>query len=980
MKQFILFSSILLLTLFSNGQELRIVKDNINCTYGVKNSEGNWVIEPNYILIEQYNSGYFLVRDIDGLGIFSPQGTELIPCIYDQISVSSRNWHIRSDYDVYPDNYQIPGVVYFFGRRDANQCIINLKGRKIGSFNKGTEFQLDTDYSIIAYENATRLSSYLDSSGTLLIDKIVGKITPFGGKDYTLLGNYVQVNNYVDGNISVINRKGEQIMDGIIMDKAMIDSEGRICFTKNKCFGVLSASGDVIIPPKYRRNDAVLNLDQKKAWVIFDKENRAGIMKNDGSIFIEAVYDQIYPITGIGRAEIAWMVQKGDRFGIIDLDGNKVIPVKYDQIFPVHRISSDRREMITNYIGRLNEKSYYLTFEDSLLSSKAYDSIAPISDYNHSYSQAITKGFITKRDGKYGILNSDGSQLSACIYESRFQPSANKYFFGTEEDIIEYTVSQSKITSKIWLPFASHKTLHVYSNGVDYLAFIKSKNSDRIIRLDSDLKYFQKYDNLLVAQRSKTREYVFFNSETRKKLPLENITMFRNNRQGQYAISTRSNHHGIIDFDGNVIVDTIYNSISLNQNSSMIWASKIIDNRHVTFLLDSIGRKVLPNQFDGQFEINSGDRIVGQNQRKGVIDSKSLKWKIQPNHFCLLKLFGDYYYAGSDRNKKGILHADGRVIVPIIYDTIILMYANCYLNGNCPTGFQAEMRLLLRRGNTEYLADQNGKIISASSTIRKFKSALFFDEDSLFSEINRHPSYPVLDYSPSLHFLRGLTIQQIRNKRKAMWTNAVLKNEVFDTINKSWNSQRNNCQQGYYWGTIVSGDQSKPTPLEQKAKQGCDCLASNGFYQNRNLLVYQLRSIGRKYITIDISYQNQNNGWDHLRGQAPPAIQNNQHINIIERNGKAEYLSLKDIFPNNDVLMEEFITSLKKRDDLALDCSSLENMLAMIGGNFSLSSQGVHLYLNQTNYTSNSPVQLIIPVENLKNHTESSWVASILEK
>jgi hypothetical protein len=78
--------------------------------------------------------------------------------------------------------------------------------------------------------------------------------------------------------------------------------------------------------------------------------------------------------------------------------------------------------------------------------------------------------------------------------------------------------------------------------------------------------------------------------------------------------------------------------------------------------------------------------------------------------------------------------------------------------------------------------------------------------------------------------------------------------------------------------------------------------------------------------------------------------------------------------------MQEFITSLKKRDDLALDCSSLENMIAMIGGNFSLSSQGVHLYLNQNNNYSSSSVELIIPIDNLSNYSESRWVVPILKE
>ncbi len=211
-----------------------------------------------------------------------------------------------------------------------------------------------------------------------------------------------------------------------------------------------------------------------------------------------------------------------------------------------------------------------------------------------------------------------------------------------------------------------------------------------------------------------------------------------------------------------------------------------------------------------------------------------------------------------------------------------------------------------------------------------------------------------------------------------MWTNSILKNAVFDTINKRWTAQHSNCHQGDVWSVTTLGD--KTIPVAEQARSSCDCLQSNRYSFGGSYLVYQLRSIGSKFVTIDISYQNQNYNWDHLRGQGPPAIPNNNHINIIERNGKAEFISLEDIFPDNDILMQEFILSLQKRDDLALDCSSLENMLAMIGGKFALSNQGVHLYLTQYSYYSNSSIELIIPVDNLANYSESNWIVPILEK
>ena len=106
-------------------------------------------------------------------------------------------------------------------------------------------------------------------------------------------------------------------------------------------------------------------------------------------------------------------------------------------------------------------------------------------------------------------------------------------------------------------------------------------------------------------------------------------------------------------------------------------------------------------------------------------------------------------------------------------------------------------------------------------------------------------------------------------------------------------------------------------------------------------------------------------------------------MNIVVENGKSRFIELSDIFPNDSTLMEEFVISLQKRDDLKLECSSLENMLEMVGGKFKLTQYGVRLYLNQYNgnYSGvGSMVELLIPLENLSQHDESKWIVPILSE
>ena len=158
---------------------------------------------------------------------------------------------------------------------------------------------------------------------------------------------------------------------------------------------------------------------------------------------------------------------------------------------------------------------------------------------------------------------------------------------------------------------------------------------------------------------------------------------------------------------------------------------------------------------------------------------------------------------------------------PLIYDTIIVLYTNCSFGGNCPKKTQPIIRWLLRKWTEELLADEAGKLISLAPTIPAFKSTLLFDDDSLFAA-GYYKSYPVIDYSPSLYFLKGVTMTQICDKRKAIWTNSILKDEVFDTINRIWEAQHSNCQPRRIIGIFPIVDQAKQTTHEEQAKQSCD--------------------------------------------------------------------------------------------------------------------------------------------------------------
>lgn len=210
-----------------------------------------------------------------------------------------------------------------------------------------------------------------------------------------------------------------------------------------------------------------------------------------------------------------------------------------------------------------------------------------------------------------------------------------------------------------------------------------------------------------------------------------------------------------------------------------------------------------------------------------------------------------------------------------------------------------------------------------------------------------------------------------------MWVNPVLKEIVFDSIV----ARQQVPEGGQILGRTLVWAKGQNTTLELQAIRDCDC-ARSGSLKSTAGLANSLISVGKNFVSIGENWQLTGGqvwgGYGYFNQQSSSA---NSFLNFVYQKGKAVPVELKDIFPSDSILMQEFVIALQKRDDLKLDCSSLEMMIGLIDGKFSLSESGVHLYLNQqsTNvYGISQPVKLLIPSENLSNHSESSWIVPIL--
>ncbi|PHR31396.1 MAG: hypothetical protein COA38_08100 [Fluviicola sp.] len=980
MKQFLLSISILFLTLFCHAQELRIVKDNVKCSYGLKDKTGNWVIEPNYILIQEYNSGCFLVKDVLGEGMLSPKGEWIIECKYDRFDVGIEKWQLIRG--AHSERLRPKATKSFFviGIIGDRKSLLNSRGESIVEMALADKCMLDDGKHFLIHHSDPVRSSYIDTSGNIRIDKIPGVVLPFREKAHALHGDGREYygSGEVNGHVRLINRNGDDLLNQEF-DKALLLTRNRIAFERDSCYGVMLTNGAVIIRPKYRREERLGPPNvYTYGWVIFDKQGRRGVMNSGGYVLLVPKYDEISILEKGNGSQGGWIVSAGGKSGTIDTYGNWLVPLKFEQLIPFYALRRDWTHFQTNYMVLSNGKWGYLIPEVDSVPGQFFDSLIPITSYKQRMGQLIGRGFITKQNGKYGILHPDGSVYSPCIYDDyvRSRSLNEHHFLYRGHELKEFAFKHIITEERIWKAYLKVEDEIIFTEGSIYVSARLSSDRKRISSINQDVTYNVRHGNMHVIGIDTASMYLkIYNSETSKKIAVPNIEEISQFSDNLFTIRTSDYHHGLVDKDGNIILDTLYFRFEKNKESSDIWAyQQIKASVYKWTLFDTTGKQILPDLFDTRFEVNSGDQLLAIDRRVGIFDTKNYRWKIKPEHPCLIKTVGGFYDLVASNGKKGIMRPDGSYLLDPIYDSIILLSSDLYKGGVRNKGVVHEIRWLARQGNNEVLVDQNGKQLASKKTVRAFKESLMFADTLLTVKENIFRNYPVLDYSPSLHFLRGLTMDQIRRKRKELWINPILKSCVYDSINSGWEARKSNCS--VYYNSISLGEKSE-SPEFQKVQRMCLCAQGNT--QDRNTFIsHRLISIGPLFVTVSKDYIMRND-WDHMRIKqlyAPPRY---KHWNFIMKDGKAVSIELDDIFPKDKVLMREFIIALKKRDDLELECSSVETMIEMIGGKFSLSNQGVHLYLSQYNNYSNSYVELIIPTDNLAKHSGSSWIVPILK-
>ncbi|MFT7054833.1 MAG: hypothetical protein ACJAR3_000460 [Roseivirga sp.] len=606
-----------------------------------------------------------------------------------------------------------------------------------------SNFSILNDYGLIdsrGKEVIPTAYQWIEPVGeTLIVAKKIGKEYTYGllnknGKvllplEYTAItkldNNTLSVSN-TENLAALVSTKGVMMSDFIYETLLRYDENTFKIRFKNK-EGLIDKAGNEIIPPKYKAFEYKNNNPQVlpfSDWTITKETGNSHIINHDnvwilgptiavqtddyaGIIDSNRSYAFGQPLATFthSSSELIALNFSG-RYGVLNYEGIQVLPNMYDsiQFYPKALFAA------TNSSSKTEWQAFSPSGQS--ISQYSYETVLPFGDL-----------IIAQKNGKYGLLSSEGFEQSPFIFDSIGD-------FNNELAVAKYQNQLGVIKPNgNWLITPYKDKIKIVSNRIFYQQGTESgvlNLSDFLIRRHSNPLivfsncYAEKleegmllYDFNGVKLIGNPRDSIYEISEkfivlkTKEKfelLNLENkaivlltkgIQEVSNWKEGLIAIK-KDNEWGFISERGKLTIANRYQKAKdfseglsavqlngmwgfINQSEAIViqpnyeFASSfkeglaIVKQNGLYGLINPQGVLILDLDYDEinahpNFFLLKKDTLVGLADKKGRL--------IRRPQFTQVESQDDFYFIASKGNKQGVFSIKGLDILPIVYDLI----------------------------------------------------------------------------------------------------------------------------------------------------------------------------------------------------------------------------------------------------------------------------------------------------------------------
>lgn len=361
-----------------------------------------------------------------------------------------------------------------------------------------------------------------------------------------------------------------------------------------------------------------------------------------------------------------------EKIGIIDKLGKVIIEAKYDEII----IPNPQKDIFVCYNG---EKCRILNSSNSELFTQ-YDEVEPIQLKNIASVLSCERSVLKyKKGGLYGLIDFDGKEITKNIYNKLENLQSTEGKFLVEKDgkfgIINLNGSVLVKTS-----YDVVKTDGYYDkkSGYIYSGFItgnKTEDGYRYGYISYDGKIILKEEyNSLTRVPNMEKIYLIISKDGRYGLYQESKKVINTEYQSiSYMdnggiIIQKNKNYGIASLEGKILVDTKYEKIE--SKGIYLYA----ENKDEKEVYDINGNKIDINFNKFIYETNNENYriILLTNNEKNYygIESKTGKELVVPTYNYIEYVFKDYFVAKDESGKLGVINSNGKKIIEFKYDTL----------------------------------------------------------------------------------------------------------------------------------------------------------------------------------------------------------------------------------------------------------------------------------------------------------------------
>lgn len=420
-----------------------------------------------------------------------------------------------------------------------------------------------------------------------------------------------------------------------------------LTYKENGKYGLINLEGKQITKPVY---DEISSINYKEGTFLVKQNELEGIINMKGKVIIKCEYESVtsdnYYSENGNNKQAGFIVSKktedGYRYGYANYRGTIILNPIYTQLERVTEIA--------------NEKGvYFIAFKNGQAGLLKNNKEILNYEYEDIQYNVLGSIFVTKRNGKYGAVNQEGTTILYPEYDNVY--TGGMYLNALKDkDIFIFDLNGNKIET-------------------DEVSKTKTENANYYITIDKNNKYkvVDSKGNIIIDKDYTYIEY----------LP------------GDYFIVERDSKSGIIDSNGKSVVELKYDSISRINETDILQMEKdknialynlnmkeivSMDNAIVKEVKDEKAYILLYSDTDFKYLDKEGNILTSQNLfENNTLFAKNIngKWgfvdkdgnlKVQ-NDYELVTDFNKYGFAGIKKDGKwGSINQNGEVVQEPTYD------------------------------------------------------------------------------------------------------------------------------------------------------------------------------------------------------------------------------------------------------------------------------------------------------------------------